>query len=326
MGSSVIFKICFKNEAISSSVGSVICSTVASEECNQGSNSNCAIESEVAAQLPYGESSTRNITRTQSTSFTADNLRSFYSSITKGDGTKIDQRARFEPFNKMDKHLVTAPYAVSLIAQLTLIGTKRDYNMSGLLTEYKYLVAPGSFRASLSQIGDEAFKAFREANRTMYSIELQTSQYKELLNKILKIVFSKNSDKGITIFLPSVLNRTLGIVEESRKEIESVINGFDVVKNVLDEITIASFAKQGQTEEMAEQIKNLKRLEELKMKQTEQRLKKEKEKIENINRHLTEQTNLFDDARAKLKREEEENSELKLSKPVKIELTTNKKR
>ena len=39
----------------------VTCSTVASEECNQGSNSNCAIESEVAVQLPYGESSTRNM-------------------------------------------------------------------------------------------------------------------------------------------------------------------------------------------------------------------------------------------------------------------------
>merc|ERR1712008_48183 len=196
MGSSVIFKICFKNEAISSSVGSVICSTVASEECNQGSNSNCAIESEVAVQLPYGESSTRNITRTPFKSFTADKLRSFYESITKGNGTMIDQLARFEPFNNMDKHLVTAPYAVALMAQLSLIGTKRDYNMSGLGIEYKYLVAPGSFRASSSQVGDEAFKAFREANRAMYSIELQTSQYKELLNKILKIMFSKVCRQG----------------------------------------------------------------------------------------------------------------------------------
>ena len=62
--------------------------------------------------------------------------------------------------------------------------------MSGLLPEYKFLVAPGSYRASLGQIGNEAFKAFRRANKAMYSIEMLTSQFKEQLHKILKIVFN----------------------------------------------------------------------------------------------------------------------------------------
>ena len=57
--------------------------------------------------------------------FTADNLRGFYEAITTNDSLMVDQKAGFEPFNGMDKHLLTAPYAVALIAQLSLIGTKR---------------------------------------------------------------------------------------------------------------------------------------------------------------------------------------------------------
>ena len=68
--------------------------------------------------------------------------------------------------------------------------------MSGLLTEFKVLKAPGSFRASLAQVGNEAFTAFRKANRELYGIELLTSQFKEQLNKILKIVFHKVCRQG----------------------------------------------------------------------------------------------------------------------------------
>ena len=68
--------------------------------------------------------------------------------------------------------------------------------MSGLLTEFKVLKAPDSFRTSLGQFGNEAFKAFRKANKTMHDIELLTSHLNEQWNKILKLVFHKVCRRG----------------------------------------------------------------------------------------------------------------------------------
>ena len=65
--------------------------------------------------------------------------------------------------------------------------------MTGMLLEFKYLNSPSSFRASIAQLGNEGFTAFRLANKAMYGIEVLTSQFEEQLNKILKIVFNRVS-------------------------------------------------------------------------------------------------------------------------------------
>ena len=103
-------------------------------------------------------------------------------------------------------------------------------------------------------------------------------------------------------------------MEGSVQKIDSVIDGFDVVQNVLNEIYLASLAKQGKTEALAEELLNLKKKEELKKKQIERRAEREQEKIENINIQLSEQTKLFDEAQANLLIEREKNSLSKLGK------------
>jgi len=261
--------------------GSSIDTQVSDENCTDATCMN------LQDAIPYGGSSIQNVSRpTPAMSFTADNLRTFYESITKGESLKIDQAVRFEPFNGMDKHLLTAPYAVALMAQLSLIGAKRDIDLSGGLKDYKYLQAPSSFRASLGQAGNEAFKAFRNANKAMLGIEVLTSHFEGQLRKILTIIFHKDSDVGIKTFLPSVLNRTLSIVEGSAQKIDSVIGGFDYVQNILNEIYLGSLTKKGEKEKLHEELLKQKKMKALEKKKNANRIRTRKNEIERLNAEI----------------------------------------
>ena len=103
-------------------------------------------------------------------------------------------------------------------------------------------------------------------------------------------------------------------MEDSVEEIDSVIDGFDVVQNVLNEIYLASLAKRGQTEAYAKQLLNQKEKEELRKKQIQRRAEREQEEIENINIQIAEKIRLFDEAQANLTREEKDNSLRKFGK------------
>ena len=87
-----------------------------------------------------------------------------------------------------------------LMFELLNILLSRDFDLSGLKMNYTHMEAPGSFRASVSQLGDEGFEAFRIAQKEMLGIQLLTSQFKGLLNDILSIVYSEVSTKRILKF------------------------------------------------------------------------------------------------------------------------------
>jgi hypothetical protein len=160
------------------------------ENCNNDNPpQNCT---DLATQIPYNPATTKVRTKPK---FTQDNIRRFYQGVTKGNSSKDDMMMRFQPFNGMDENLLTAPYTVQLLATLCLIAarTKPDFRLDDTESniDFKYLVAPSSFRASLGQIGNEGFYAFREAHNAMHDIQIRTSQFKGYLNDILNIVFKK---------------------------------------------------------------------------------------------------------------------------------------
>ena len=126
----------------------------------------------------------------------------------------------------------------------------------------------------------------------------------------------QNSDKGIRLFLPTVLNRTLSIVEGSARKIDSVIDGFNSVENILNEIYQASLAKQGETEELRRQVLARKKQKELEKRQKENRIKRQNDEIEKLNNHITDQTELFEKAQEELNDAEINNSEEKSGKWV----------
>merc|ERR1711935_101810 len=175
-------------------------------------------------------------------------------------------------------------YTVQTLATLCLIAarTKPDFRLDDTESniDFKYLVAPSSFRASLGQIGNEGFYAFREAHNAMHDIQIRTSQFKGYLDDILTIVFKKNSDSGIKYLLPTTLNQTLEIVEDSTQRVEDVVNKFDRTLKVVNEVYIASLAKQGKTQRMNEKLEKTKQEEQEKKRQAEKRLEKKRQDLE----------------------------------------------
>ena len=52
----------------------------------------------------------------------------------------------------------------------------RDFDLSGFEMNYTHMEAPGSFRASVSQLGDVGFEAFRISQKVLSSISTQLPQ------------------------------------------------------------------------------------------------------------------------------------------------------
>jgi len=242
------------------------------ENCDTSNPSNDCAE-QLANQIPFSQKTTP--TRKQST-LTEDNIKEFYETITKGNGFKEDLNRKFEPFNDMDKTLMTAPLSVQFMATLSLIAaeTDPDFRLDEDYTNFKYLNAPSSFKATMGQIGNEGFLAFRAAHNAMHVINLRTSQFSGHLKKILRIVFKRNNDQGIKIFLPITLGQVRKIVKDSTDEVNGVVNAFERTLQVIYEALEASLAKQGRTQRLqAELKKKVAREKELK-KQFENRAKK----------------------------------------------------
>lgn len=78
-------------------------------------------------------------------------------------------------FEKVEGQLGKAPLCIELLAQLCLIATKKDFSLLEYNeNRFELLKFPNSFRASLLQVGDEAYWAFNEAHNAMAQIELET--------------------------------------------------------------------------------------------------------------------------------------------------------
>jgi len=192
-----------------------------------GTTNNCgsSCAEEISKRLPYTPDTT------PTAAFTQDVIRKFYESVTSGDSSVQDLDFQFEPFKSMDETLLQAPLSVQTLAFLALIGAKMKTDIRlddyGRPMNFTYLKKPDSFRASMSQIGHEGWKAFRNAHKAMDVISARTSQFHGHAQDIVNMIFVPNSDDIIEHLLPISLNETLEIIHDCTKSVESVVEGFE---------------------------------------------------------------------------------------------------
>ena len=124
---------------------------------------------------------------------------------------------------------------------------------------------------------------------------------------MLKGNIFQNSDSGIKHLLPTTLNQTLKIVEDSAQRVEDVVDKFDITLRLINEVYIASLAKQGKTQRMNQELEKERQLDEEKKRQAEERLKNTEQQVENKIKKIEENRMKFDQIQKNLTKAEREN-------------------
>ncbi len=110
--------------------------------------------------------------------------REFEFEVTKGNQIKEDMVMMLQPFTDMEGQLSAAPLCLSILGQICLVATGRDFSLTDSkdsMAKFQHLTHPDSFRASLCQISNEGYLAFLEADRVMDVIRLSTHQVSVLI-------------------------------------------------------------------------------------------------------------------------------------------------
>merc|ERR1711997_686752 len=123
-------------------------------------------------------------------------VKEFYKQITSDDKAKRDTLIELKPFIGMETSLSSPPLAMAALGKLNLIATNPDFSLQfegDRKIEYHHLRVPSSFKASVNQVSDESYWAFRKAHNGMNAISLMMAQVEDLISDAEEIV-DKNEE------------------------------------------------------------------------------------------------------------------------------------
>merc|ERR1711997_238854 len=198
-------------------------------------------------------------------------VKEFYKQITSDDKAKRDTLIELKPFIGMETSLSSPPLAMAALGKLNLIATNPDFSLQfegDRKIEYHHLRVPSSFKASVNQVSDESYWAFRKAHNGMNAISLMMAQVEDLISDAVKILYSVNPII-IKDFLPIPLNEVKRIADQSKTHVEEIVDKNEEVLNILQEMNMGATARLGDAEQLAVQKKGVAQLAAIKKVQAE---------------------------------------------------------
>ena len=113
--------------------------------------------------------------------------------LTTGAHLKEDALLMMEPYNNWEENIMPAPYAIAILGQLIAISSMKDFPLTAPKDGFKYAIWPDSFRASLTQVSGEGYKAFNLAHKAMDEIKNATALVPTFMRHAVKILIEGNN-------------------------------------------------------------------------------------------------------------------------------------
>ena len=200
--------------------------------------------------------------------------------LTKGASLKEDFAIANREFANATNYLSSAPLCIGTMAQLCLISTNRDFPLNDQENEMKFelLDCPNSFRACLYQVTAEVVTAFRQSHSSMDVVSRETVNVKGYLSQAAKILL-RGTPIDIEDSFPVVMSRITQVATICEAETELVVDKYNNVIDIIDELVTASYGKLGDTEAKKNKAEYEKELAEMKKMQLEERKKKMEEEL-----------------------------------------------
>lgn len=150
-----------------------------------------------------------------------------------------------------------APHTLALLGQIMVVGGKKDFSLISDIfqTKFEFIKYPSSFKATLSQLGNEGLIAFQNAEKKMIQIQLSLTQIPAKVRQANDIM----KDTGIPVkLLPTVIKPPINslntLVTSCVNSAQAAEEEFSRVQKLLLEILEATQMKQGEQERKKEEI------------------------------------------------------------------------
>ena len=176
-----------------------------------------------------------------------EKIQGVLSNVTKGDSLKDDFAMANKEFANATNHLASAPLCISTMAQICLVATNRDFSIDDG-RKFEVLTSPESFRASLYQLSANVVNAFKQSHHAMDVVTRETNNVKGHLGLAMRILF-QGTPVDLEDQFPTVLTRIERIATTCEEESQAVVEKFEHVIKIINEISEAAYVKKGKTEE-----------------------------------------------------------------------------
>ncbi|OQV11800.1 hypothetical protein BV898_13925 [Hypsibius exemplaris] len=169
------------------------------------------------------------------------------------DSAEKDADLQFRLELPWENYLISAPTAIFLLAQLTVLSGAGDFAMTSLMNgKAQFVRYPESFSASLVQVSNEGWSAFNTAHRNMDSIQMYTYQIPRTVNNALRVIAtapismpSATRNKFLRVHLSSMVDYSKQCVALA----QATELKFKFVMDLMGELLAGTSASKGEYEE-----------------------------------------------------------------------------
>lgn len=142
--------------------------------------------------------------------------------------------------------IASGPSAINILGQLLVISTKIDFSLKDSAGSYQfqYIRHPQSYRATLVQITNDGYEAFRNAHSSMNTIQLYMAQIPGHIKTSLRILTSASQRLVQRMLVPS-LNNIERIGRQCSKLASDTDDQFVNVMQLLGEVVEVTALTQG---------------------------------------------------------------------------------
>lgn len=150
---------------------------------------------------------------------------------------QLESQSEIDTFNFLGL-LGNGPATINLLGQIMVLSSKKDFSFLVTSPNYNftYMNHPGSFRATLAQIANEAYGAFLSAHSNMDQIQLYMQQIPGYVKTALKLL-STAPFSILEQLLPVSLNNIDRLGTESADLSLMTYNKFAEVELLLSKLT-----------------------------------------------------------------------------------------
>lgn len=153
-----------------------------------------------------------------------------------------------------EKFLSPAPMGIAIMGQVMIFSSRITDFQINTNNPGHLIIHPESFRATLAQISNEAYKAFDTAHRNMEKILFQMTQVPNYIQESVEIIKSGNQS-AIEKMLKRRLDRIFEAASEGGKLSKEVSNAFKQLIELIDQVLIATTFSRGiREQQIAEQV------------------------------------------------------------------------
>jgi len=218
--------------------------------------------------------------------------------LQKGDAQRLDDSILNGIDGQALSNLCPAPQAICKIGMIMCMSLGRDFELVGAgQVAPPEINNPNSFRATMVQIAGAARDAFQEANGNMHELGLQMGTVPDhMKNSVRMLLDPEMKPSQLTKYMGNELASLAQVGDKCLQLATDTHAHFQNVGKLFQRTQELVVAKQGDSQKFAEQARENRRLQEIRIQASEAAKRKSKDEFDKLEKNLKEAQNSMKEA------------------------------